>query len=57
MALSLFICLLGLLLWLLVDAARFPRLVEIGKVCFWVGLLAFLLTFKGCGGTWGIKGT
>jgi hypothetical protein len=39
--LSLLICILGLVMyWRSVDV----KVMEIGKICFWVGLLVFLLT-------------
>lgn len=41
--LSLLVCIVGLLMHLFVDGARYPKAVEIGKIMFWTGLLAFLL--------------
>jgi hypothetical protein len=41
------ICLLGLLMWIFVDPAKYPKAVEIGKIMFTVGLLASLLTWHG----------
>jgi hypothetical protein len=39
------ICLLGLLIYLLVDPAlRGGRVLEVGRIMFWVGLLAILIT-------------
>lgn len=43
--LSLLVCLVGLLLYLLVDAAKFPKLIEVGRLMFFMGGLAFLLLF------------
>lgn len=41
------ICVVGLLMHLFVDGAKYPKAVEIGKVMFWTGLLAFMLTYHG----------
>lgn len=42
--LPLIICLIGLAIYLLIDPAlRNGRLLEVGKIMFWVGLLAWLL--------------
>jgi hypothetical protein len=38
---------IGLLMWLVVDAAKYPKAVEAGKIMFTVGLLAWLLTWHG----------
>lgn len=42
--LSLLICVIGLLMYALCVN---PKLIEIGRIMFWVGLLAFLLTGVG----------
>jgi hypothetical protein len=42
--LSLLICVIGLLMYAL---ASNPKLVEVGRMMFWTGLLAFLLTGLG----------
>ena len=42
--LSLVICVISLLMYAL---ASNPKLVEVGRMMFWVGLLAFLLTGVG----------
>jgi hypothetical protein len=39
--LSLIICLIGLVLYLIAD--KYPKVVEIGRIMFWVGLLSFLI--------------
>lgn len=44
--LSALVCLIGVLMYAL---SANPKLVEIGRMMFWVGLLAFLLTL-GAGG-------
>lgn len=41
------VCLIGLAMFLFVDPAKYPKAVDIGKVMFWVGLLASLLTWHG----------
>ena len=40
MILSLLICVVGLLMYAL---ASNPKLVEVGRIMFWTGLLSFLL--------------
>jgi hypothetical protein len=53
--LPLLVCIVGLGMWVLVDAGKYPKAVEIGKVMFWVGLLTFLLTWHG-GKPFGLAG-
>lgn len=48
--LPLFVCLLGLIMYLFVDQQKYPKAVVIGSQMFWVGLLAFLLTYHGGAG-------
>ena len=38
--LSLIVCVVGLVLYFI---ASNPKVAEVGRVCFWTGLLAFLL--------------
>ena len=46
--LALIVCLIGLLIYLLVDPAlRGGRILEVGRVMFWTGLLAYLLALGG----------
>ena len=42
-ALPVLVCCIGLALYLLADSAKYPRLVHIGDVMFWVGLFVSLL--------------
>jgi hypothetical protein len=44
-ALPWLVCFIGLLMWCFVDGTRHPKAVEAGRVMFWCGLLAGLLTF------------
>jgi hypothetical protein len=44
-ALPWLVCLVGLLMWAFVDPATHPKAVEAGRVMFWTGLLAGMLTF------------
>ena len=37
----------GLLMWFFVDAAKYPKVVEAGKIMFTLGLLVFLLIWHG----------
>lgn len=41
---SLLVALVGVLMYAL---SANPKLVEIGRICFWTGLLAFLLRMTG----------
>lgn len=47
--LPLAVCIIGGVLGYLMDCAKFPRVCEVGKVMFWTGLLAFLLSYHGGG--------
>jgi hypothetical protein len=49
------VCLVGLLMYLFVDGAKYPKAVDIGKVMFWTGLLAFMLTYHGGGPSLSIR--
>ena len=42
-ALPVLVCIVGLALYCLVDAAKYPKLVHVGDVMFWVGLFVSLL--------------
>ncbi len=42
-ALPVLVCIVGLILYIVVDAAKFPKLVHIADVMFWVGLFVSLL--------------
>ncbi len=42
-ALPVLVCLVGLVLYCVTDAAKYPKLVHIADVMFWVGLLVSLL--------------
>ena len=45
---SLIVMVVGLLIYLLVDPAlRGGRILEVGRVMFWTGLLAYLLASSG----------
>lgn len=41
------VLIVGLLMWFFVDAAKYPKVVEAGKIMFTVGLLVFLLIWHG----------
>jgi hypothetical protein len=49
-ALPLLVLILGLLMWIFVDGAKYPKALEIGKIMFAAGLLALLLTWHPGGG-------
>jgi hypothetical protein len=43
--LSLLICVIGLLIWFVRPSPETnPKMAELGRIMFWVGLLAFLMT-------------
>jgi len=44
-ALSLLVCILGLLIYLISNNPQLPKLSEVGRLMFFAGLLAFLLRF------------
>lgn len=46
-ALSLVVCIVGLLIYCFVDAAKHPHAPALALHMFWVGLLAFLLLWHG----------
>ncbi len=41
-ALPVLVCIVGLVLYCVTDAAKYPKLVHIADVMFWVGLLVSL---------------
>ncbi len=42
-ALPVLVCLVGLILYVVVDSAKYPKLVHIADVMWWVGLFVSLL--------------
>ena len=48
--LPLFVAVIGLLMYLFVDAAKYPKAIEVGRILFWTGMLSFLLTYGRGGG-------
>lgn len=51
----LLVCIIGLLMFLFVDGAKYPKAIDIGKVMFWTGLLAFMIVYHGGGASLSLK--
>lgn len=53
--LPLLVCIVGLLMYLFVDGAKYPKAIEAGRVMFWTGALAFMLSYHGGGPSLSIR--